>query len=220
MRAVASSASASASRRRRWCGRRAHQRRVVRILEGHAAARPLPDERRGSARAASRRAARTSAHADACRRAAAGRAIRPSLEARRLLRAEAVAAVVRCARVGGADELPRPLHLHEHGRVAPGVGVRLAQAQPEGLAQRLLVGGRGRPRAPRMPRPTADCRTRALPDRSAPRLRRGFRLCHRVARAAPLSGARSAARRRRRCGWTARAGPGCRDSATRRSPRA
>ncbi len=75
------------------------------------------------------------------------------LNARDLDPAEAVPAVVRRPRLGAADELPGPLHLHELRRIAARVGVGLAQPQPIRPAQLVfgdvrrdaehLVGGRG-----------------------------------------------------------------------------
>ena len=91
--------------------------------------------------------------------AAAASRRQPDHSGARARRAETVPAVVGGAGVGRADELPRALHLDEHGGVAAGVGVRLAQPQPVGLAERLLVGVGLDARAPHRPTPRADCRT-------------------------------------------------------------
>ena len=163
IRAVASSASASARSRRRCCGAERTSAGSYGSSSVDAAAHPLPHERRGSARAASRPAGRTSGRGGACRRRRDGgrQAGASGANDGRGVRAEPVTAVVRGARLGRADELPRPLHLDEHGRVAAGVGMRLAQPQPVGLAQRLLVDGRVDPEHLVGRGGQRDCRTRA-----------------------------------------------------------
>ncbi|KJL42841.1 hypothetical protein RS82_01806 [Microbacterium trichothecenolyticum] len=196
---------------------RAHERRVVRIIERDAAAGPLADQGEVALTAP---AAGMPVGAGARTGVGARRGRSPArpLGSRRL--AEAVPAVVRRAGLRRADELPRPLHLDEHRRVAAGVGVRLPQAQAIRLAEGLLIdlGGYREHLVGRRRERTVEhvpSRGTAMTD-AASRCRRrdsGY-----VTPGCP-GAARCGARRRRRCGSTGRAAAGCRCSVRGTFPR-